>query len=61
MIRMVILLAIQKRFYQVLETQEKDICRIPDFHSMTELPWSTHIAGKVHALANLRFWSISLS
>lgn len=40
------MLAIQKHFYQVLETQEKDICHILDFHSMTELPWScTHMGA----------------
>lgn len=40
------MLAIQKRFYQVLETQGKNICSIPDFHSMTELLWSTHMVGR---------------
>lgn len=40
------MLARQKHFYQVLETLEKNICSIPGFHRMTELPWSTHMVGR---------------
>lgn len=35
----------QKHFYQVLETLEKNICSIPDFHRMTGLSWRTHMVA----------------